>query len=112
MDSFDLTMVWSLLGLLIQVIVFGVCAYYVAQKQTSDSYLLAVGSVIHLLTSAFYTVGLPILSRMSVDVYSNRSIFSMVGFISLIGSISFYAGLIILIFNYIKQANSKSENEF
>jgi hypothetical protein len=107
MSSFDLTMVWSLLGLLIQLVVFGFCVYYVVQKQNTDSFLLAIGSFVHLVTSLFYTVGLPILTRMSVDVYSNRSIFSVIGFINLIGTICFSAGLILLIVNYIKVVNNK-----
>jgi hypothetical protein len=109
-DSFDFNMVWSILGLLIQIAVFGVCVYYVVQKQNTDSFLLAFGSFIHLLTSLFYTVGLPVMSRMNVDIYSNRSIFSVAGFFNLIGTICFSVGLIILIINHLKLVNNKMIN--
>lgn len=111
-DSFDLTMVWSFLGLLIQLVVFGACVYYVVQKQTNDSFLLAIGAFIHLLTSLFYTVGLPIFSRMGIDIYSNRSIFSVVGFFGLVGTICFSAGLVILIINHLKLVNDKRVDSY
>ncbi len=111
-DSFDLTIVWSFLGLLIQLVVFSVCVYYVVQKQNTDSYLLSVGAFIHLLTSLFYTVGLPLFSKMNVNIYSNRSIFRVVGFFGLVGTICFSAGLIILIINYLKLVNEKNTNSY
>jgi len=110
MDSFDLTVVWSFLGLLIQLVVFGACVYYVMQKQNNDSYLLVIGSFVHLLTSLFYTIGIRVFSFMNIDIYSNRSIFSIVGFFGLIGTICFSAGLVILILEYLKLYKEKITN--
>jgi hypothetical protein len=100
-------MVWSFLGLLIQLAVFGACVYYVMQKQGSDSYLLVIGAFVHLLTSLFYTVGIRVFSFMSIDIYSNQSIFGIVGFFSLVGTFCFSAGFVILILEYLKLFKDK-----
>jgi hypothetical protein len=101
-SSFDFNMIWSIFGLFIQIVVFGFCVYYVFQKQSSDAFLLAGGSFIHLLTSLVYAVGIPILSGMNMELYSNRNIFAIIGFIGLIGSLCFSAGLVLLIVKHLK----------
>ncbi|MDF1547512.1 MAG: hypothetical protein P1P88_06805 [Bacteroidales bacterium] len=103
-SSFDFRMVWSALSGLGSLVVFGICVYFVIAKPAIDSILLVIGSFIHMLTSLFYSVGMVIFSNIyGMDVYSNRWIFSIIGFISLIGTICFTAGLIILIINYVNQ---------
>ncbi|MFN8255223.1 MAG: hypothetical protein U0W24_06005 [Bacteroidales bacterium] len=101
-DTFNLSMVWSLGSFLFQIIVFGACAYYVSQKQTTDSILLALGSFIHLFTSLFYTVGIPVLTRMGSNIYGNTMLFNIVGFFSFLGTIAFSLGFVLLIIEKLK----------
>lgn len=100
--SFDFTMIWSALSGLGSLVVFGICVYFVIAKPAADSILLVIGSFIHLLTSLFYSVGVMVMSNIyGMSFYDNRFLFGIIGFISLLGTIAFTAGLIVLIINYV-----------
>jgi membrane protein YdbS with pleckstrin-like domain len=105
-SSFDFQQLWNIFStLLFQLATFGICLYYVINKQNIDSILLTCGSFIHLLTSIFYTVIYPIIIRNGGYRFSGSPIMLIINAISFIGSVLFVGGLIILIINHVSKMN-------
>ncbi len=108
-DSFDFSMLWNIFSvLIIHLVTFGVCVYYIIRKQSFDGFLLAAGSFIHILTGIFYTVVLPVMARSgNYEIYSNKVLLISAGIISFIGSVLYLIGFIILVLNYVSVSVNK-----
>lgn len=110
-DSFDFSFVWNIFaGTIFHLITFGVCIYYIIRKQSIEGFLLAAGAFIHILTSVFYTIVVPLLVRTgNYPVYENRFMFTVAGAISFIGSLIYIIGFIILVLNYLSLSTKKEQ---
>jgi hypothetical protein len=109
-SSFDLQQIWNVFSnLLYYLVVFGISLYYVIHKQSTDSYLLLGGSVIHLFTGIFFTVILPIVVRNSGGSIYQSGIIMIMSVVAFVGSIIFITGLIILIINHLQLCKKVQE---
>jgi hypothetical protein len=87
----------SLLGLFADLIIFIVCISYLSRTQTTDSMLLCFGSLVRVLIRIFY-VAIPHFA----SVYDSGAdgvikIYTLANALSLVGSILFCIGFVILI---------------
>ena len=91
----------GLLGSIPQIIVVVATLMYVTKRSTPEGMLMAIGAVIGLLVSLFYTVALPWLSgRYGMDWYQSKVIF--ISGIGIIGGLSFSIGLLMLVQDVLK----------
>jgi hypothetical protein len=100
--GFDFSFIWSTLGILGSLVVFGICLYFIIVKPCAESILLGIGSFIHLLTSLFYSVGTYFLVRFYGTEIFQGWMFAIVSAIGFIGTAFFTAGLIVLIIKYVR----------
>jgi hypothetical protein len=101
--TFDFALIWNFFSSVIfHVIIFCTALYYVYKKQGADGFLIAAGSFIHIITSTFYSLILPLMvSRSGSDFYNTPFLMPAFSIISFIGSLLFIIGLIILIINHL-----------
>jgi hypothetical protein len=101
-NSFDFQHFWNVFSSIIfPLATFGICLYYVIMKQNLDGFLMAGGSFIHILSSIFYTVVLPIMIKNTGTGIYGSGIMMGVSVLAFLGSILFITGLIILIINHL-----------
>jgi hypothetical protein len=94
----------SFLGFFPDVIVLIMCITYMSKKRTTDSVLLFIGSATHVLIRLFYLV-IPYLSMVSDSGTDSLMGFYTIGsFASLISSIIFCAGIVMLISRVLSMA--------
>ncbi len=102
-NTFDFAMLWNFFSSVIfHLVTLGVCVYYIIRKQNIDGFLLSTGAFIHILTSTFYSLILPIMARsVGPEIYSRPYLLSVAGIISLLGSLVYIIGFIILVINHV-----------
>jgi cytochrome bd-type quinol oxidase subunit 2 len=88
----------GLLRALPQLAIFIVCVVFVVKKRRVDAILLTIGSFLGLVATIFHAIAWPLLS----DNSSRYEMLNAVGSISILGSLVFVAGFIVLIINSIK----------
>lgn len=94
----------NLISIIPSVAVLAATIYYISKRSTAEGYLMAIGSLIGLLTHLFYSVGIPLLTRSGgVDSFSTYQAYLVpVGIISTIGAILFAVGLFLLVHKVVK----------
>jgi cytochrome bd-type quinol oxidase subunit 2 len=87
----------GLLRALPQLAIFTACIVFVVKKRRVDAILLTIGSFLGLVATIFHSIAWPLLS----DNSSRYEMLNAVGSISILGSLIFVAGFIVLIINSI-----------
>jgi uncharacterized membrane protein len=94
---FALQPVLSFLGFLPDVIILVMCVSYLTKSKTSDAVLLLAGSITHIVVRIFFAL-VPYFSIVSDSgTDSMMGFYTFGNFLSLVGSILFCFGLVILI---------------
>lgn len=100
----------SLLGLIPALLILAATVYYTFKRPAVDGYLMAMGSLISMVTQTFYSLGIPILRQMGMDVMAVYDRFSIpVGIMSILGHLMFAVGLFLLIFKTVKAPVSTND---
>ncbi|HEY9045660.1 MAG TPA: hypothetical protein VIN08_07175 [Ohtaekwangia sp.] len=95
----------GLLGLLPTILILTASLYYVSRRSSADGYLMALGSLVSLFTQSFYSLGIPILRHLDMDVMAVYDRFSIpVGIVSVLSHLMFAVGLFMLIHKTVKKS--------
>jgi hypothetical protein len=106
MDNLNsFSMLSTLVTLLPDAAVLGLCIYYFSQKKTLDGLLLSIGSGFGFLLGAFFRV-LPIINSEAYMEFTQMNIFMITSAIGFISSACFAVGFGILIMNTLNQVKN------
>ncbi|MFD0999534.1 hypothetical protein ACFQ21_09460 [Ohtaekwangia kribbensis] len=107
-----LSVLQNVISVVPSVAVLAATIYYISKRSAPEGYLMAIGSLIGLLTHLFYTVGIPLITRNGgVDSYSMYQAYLLpVGIISTIGAVLFAIGLFMLIHKVVKTPVATNTN--
>lgn len=103
MDSIFTTLL-SLVSIISPCIVFATSCYFLAKKSAVEAILMTIGSGIVLLTTLFNRLLVPFLINDRHLAYTEISqYYAVIGIISLVSSLCFAAGFLILVINTVKK---------
>ncbi len=92
-------------AILPQMVVVGICLYYLLKKFSIDGVLLSLGAFFSLLITIFYVVVLPYLFESEIMDISSESytiFLAIVNVISFFASVLFAVGLVLLVNKVLK----------
>jgi len=104
MNEIGINFLSSLVFTIPQLLILAICIYYLARKITAAGILLCIGSFFGLLSMLFNSIGVPYLIRENmIDIHSGSvNLFMFTGLLSFIFTLSFAAGLLLLVVNALK----------
>lgn len=103
----------NLLSILGDLILTGVCIYYVVKSNSIDGILLLISSAMSLLTRPmYYFVFKYILSSETYGSGKFSMINSLLGLFGIISQIIFIIGFILLVIKQINSCNAKEKKDF
>lgn len=85
------------LGAVPNIVILIATIMYVSKRSTPEAYLMLIGGITGLLTSLFYSVGMPLLTRDGGGWESYQYYVTAISAIGGIGSLSFAIGLVLLV---------------
>jgi len=93
----------SLTSIISPCIVFGTCCFFLVKKSSVEAILMTIVSGIGLLITILYSFLPLIISTQHLAYTEVSKYYAIVGIISLIASLCFAAGLLILVINTVKK---------
>jgi hypothetical protein len=92
----------SLAGLITEVVIFVTCLSYLRRSKTVDSQLLFIGSIVGLIVRVCYVVLQYVIAAEGSNHIQIGMYYSVASMVSLVGSVFFCIGLVLLIQRLIK----------
>lgn len=94
---FTLTSLFSLLGIIPDIIILAVTFNYFSKARTRDAAFLFIGSLLHIFVRILYWA-IPYFSMMSDnDPYEIQNYFAIPSAVAFIGGVIFCVGLVMLL---------------
>ena len=97
-----MTTLFGFIGIIPSIIILIAAILFVSKFPGTEGYLLVGGAIVSLLVSAFYIVGLPLLTSTGDGYSSASNYFQIVSFIGTVGHVAFAVGFLMLIQKLIK----------
>lgn len=110
METFEIDFLGNLKFLLPQSIIFAISVYYFIRKRSIDGVLLVIGSGLSLCILFYHLFILP-YGSFNWWLDEMISLNSLLSIISLMSSLAFVAGFLMLIVNRIEQSKQTIEND-